>query len=73
VQARVDEAKAVTGAFLKQLGGTMKAEMKAGGPTAAMKVCRDVAPGIANDISLVAFCRIDKRKPRHKDGAKPAC
>ena len=52
VQARVDEAKAVTGAFLKQLGGTMMAEMKAGGPTAAMKVCRDVAPGIANDISL---------------------
>ena len=52
VQARVDAAKAVTGAFMKQLGGTMKAEMKAGGPTAAMKVCRDVAPGIANDISL---------------------
>ncbi|HAJ92268.1 MAG TPA: hypothetical protein DCO71_06605 [Gammaproteobacteria bacterium] len=52
VQARVDEAKAVTSAFVKQLGGTMKAEMKAGGPTAAMKVCRDVAPGIANDISL---------------------
>jgi len=52
VQARVDAAKAVTGAFIKQLGGTMKAEMKAGGPTAAMKVCRDVAPGIANDISL---------------------
>jgi len=52
VQARVDEAKAATGAFIKKLGGTMKAEMKAGGPTAAMKVCRDVAPGIANDISL---------------------
>ena len=52
IQARVDAAKAVTGAFIKQLGGTMKAEMKAGGPTAAMQVCRDVAPGIANDISL---------------------
>jgi len=52
IQARVDAAKAVTGDFLKQLGGTMKREMKAGGPTAAMKVCRDVAPGIANDMSL---------------------
>ncbi len=52
VQARVDEARAVTSDFLKQLGGTMKAEMQAGGPTAAMKVCRDVAPGIANDVSL---------------------
>ena len=52
MQTRVDEARAVTGAFLKQLGGTMKAEMQAGGPTAAMKVCRDVAPAIANDVSL---------------------
>jgi hypothetical protein len=52
IQARVDEAKAVSGDFLKQLGGTMKREMKAGGPTAAIKVCREVAPSIANDISL---------------------
>lgn len=52
IQARVDEAKTVTGDFLKQLGGTMKREMQAGGPVAAMKVCREVAPTIANDISL---------------------
>jgi hypothetical protein len=52
VQARVEAAKAAAGDFLKQLGGAMKREMQAGGPTAAMKVCRDVAPGIANDISL---------------------
>ena len=51
-QSRVEAARAVTGDFLKQLGGTMMREMKAGGPTAAMQVCRDVAPGIANDISL---------------------
>ncbi|HHJ17996.1 MAG TPA: DUF3365 domain-containing protein [Gammaproteobacteria bacterium] len=52
IQARVAAAKAVTGDFIKQLGGTMKQEMKAGGPTAAMKVCRDKAPEIANRISL---------------------
>jgi Protein of unknown function (DUF3365) len=52
IQARVDDATAVTGDFLKQLGGTMKREMQAGGPVAAMQVCRDVAPVIANDISL---------------------
>ncbi|MFQ5643551.1 MAG: DUF3365 domain-containing protein [Thiogranum sp.] len=52
MQARVDAARAVTGDFLKQLGGTMKREMKAGGPVAALKVCRDVAPRVANDISL---------------------
>jgi hypothetical protein len=52
VQARVEAAKAAAGDFLRRLGGTMKTEMQAGGPVAAMKVCRDVAPDIANDISL---------------------
>jgi len=52
IQARVADAKATAGDFLKQLGGVMQREMKAGGPVAAMKVCRDVAPAIANDISL---------------------
>ena len=52
IQARVAEANAVTGGFLKQLGGAMVREMKAGGPAAAIKVCRDIAPTAANDISL---------------------
>jgi hypothetical protein len=52
VQARVEAAQATAADFLQQLGGTMKQEMQAGGPVAAMKVCRDVAPAIANDVSL---------------------
>jgi hypothetical protein len=52
VQARVEDAKTATAGFLQQLGGTMKREMQAGGPVAALKVCRDVAPDIANDLSL---------------------
>ncbi len=52
IQPRVDAANAAAGDFLKQLGGAMKREMQAGGPVAALKVCRDVAPDIANDISL---------------------
>ncbi len=52
VQARVAESKTVTADFLKQLGGAMMREMKAGGPVEAMKVCRDVAPKIAGDVSL---------------------
>ncbi len=52
IEARVAAAKAATGSFLKQLGGAMQREMQAGGPVAAMKVCRDVAPDITNDISL---------------------
>lgn len=52
VQARADAAKATSGAFLQQLGSTMKREMQAGGPAAAMKVCREVAPRAANELSL---------------------
>ncbi|TCK17707.1 uncharacterized protein DUF3365 [Thiogranum longum] len=52
IQARIDEANTTAAAFLKQLGGTMKHEMQSGGPVAAMSVCRDAAPKIANDISL---------------------
>ena len=52
IEARVSAAQAASSAFLKQLGGAMQREMQAGGPVAAMKVCRDVAPDITNDISL---------------------
>ena len=52
IEARVSAAQAASGDFIRQLGGAMKREMQAGGPVAAMKVCRDVAPDITNDISL---------------------
>ena len=52
IDARVQDALRTTQSFMKQLGGTMKKEMQAGGPVAAMKVCREQAPRIANEISL---------------------
>lgn len=52
IEARVAAAKATTAAFVKELGGAMMKEMKAGGPTAAIAVCRDLAPAIANRHSL---------------------
>lgn len=45
------EAVETTQAFVKQLGGAMKKEMKAGGPVAAVKVCSEMAPQITADIS----------------------
>jgi hypothetical protein len=60
IQTRVDEAKRVSGDFLKKLANTMKSEMQAGGPTAAMKVCREVAPNLANDISLEKGWRVTR-------------
>ena len=44
IKARVNAAQAASGDFLKQLGAAMQREMQAGGPVAAMKVCREVAP-----------------------------
>jgi hypothetical protein len=52
IKARVEAAKVVSSGFLQGLGGTLKREMQAGGPVAAMKVCSEVAPDAANDISL---------------------
>lgn len=52
IQARVADARTVTAGFLKQLGATMKREMQAGGPVAALKVCRETAPRVASKISL---------------------
>lgn len=45
------EAVETTQAFVKQLGGAMKKEMKSGGPVAAVKVCSELAPQITANIS----------------------
>lgn len=45
------EAAETTKAFVTQLGGAMKKEMQAGGPTAAVKVCSELAPQITGTIS----------------------
>ncbi|MGD8843286.1 MAG: DUF3365 domain-containing protein [Gammaproteobacteria bacterium] len=58
VEARIEAAKATSADFLKQLASAMQREMQAGGPVGAMKVCRDVAPNIANDISLEKGWRV---------------
>lgn len=38
--------------FVKQLGGHLKNEMKTNGPEKAIKVCKDVAPQIASQLSV---------------------
>ena len=46
-----DEARKVAKEFVTQLGGELKKEMEANGPGAAVKVCRNVAPAIASELS----------------------
>jgi hypothetical protein len=46
------ESRALTQDFVKRLGGALKTEMESKGPEAAIIVCRDLAPKIANQLSL---------------------
>ncbi|PWB45602.1 MAG: hypothetical protein C3F18_13050 [Nitrosomonadales bacterium] len=46
-----DEARKTAKEFVTQLGGELKKEMEANGPGAAIKVCRNVAPAIASELS----------------------
>ena len=49
---RTQAAKATAGEFVMRLGGTLKEQLTKGGPEGAVSVCRDVAPDIANELSL---------------------
>ena len=48
---REQAAVKVTGAFLQELSAAMKREMSKGGPVEAIRVCRELAPEIANRLS----------------------
>lgn len=45
------EAEATSMKYMQQLGSIMKTEMQTGGPIAAIKVCTELSPSIAGDIS----------------------
>lgn len=57
---REQAAQEVAQQFLKQLGGHLKKEMKTNGPVAAIRVCKDVAPDIANALSLENGWRVTR-------------
>lgn len=46
-----DESRAVIGPFMQQLQAENKKAVKEGGPDAAIKVCKDIAPKMAGDLS----------------------
>ena len=52
MKQRAQASKQVAQQFVKQLGGHLKKEMKANGPVQAIKVCKEIAPGIANQLSI---------------------
>lgn len=52
IAEREQAAKQVSQKFVKQLGGHLQKEMKSNGPVAAIKVCKDIAPTISNQLSV---------------------
>lgn len=46
-----EESRQVAKTFVQQLGGELQKEMQANGPASAIKVCKNVAPAIASDLS----------------------
>jgi len=53
-------AEQAAGNFIKELGGILKAEMAKGDPAQAIAICRDVAPTIANRLSLENGWRVTR-------------
>ena len=49
---RTEAAKQTVMRFAKELGGALKTELGKGDPSGAIGVCRDIAPVIANRLSL---------------------
>jgi hypothetical protein len=51
-EARKQAAQQVAGEFLQELSSALKAEIAKGSPENAIRVCREIAPAIANRLSL---------------------
>lgn len=68
------EAKKITGAYFKDLKGTLVGAMKSGGPVAAINACNTLAPKIAGDHSAksqwdVARTSLKLRNPNNAPDA----
>jgi hypothetical protein len=53
-------ARATASDLIQRLGAVLKKEMAAGGPDNAIAVCRDVAPGLAGELSRKTGARVSR-------------
>jgi hypothetical protein len=65
--AMTAEARTAVKSLGQRLGAELKKELETGGPEAAIKVCKNVAPSIAGEISLANGWRVSRvsLKPRN--------
>ncbi len=52
LEERKSAAETASSTLIQELGRALKTSMANSGPEGAIEVCRDIAPGIANDLSL---------------------
>ncbi|MBK6742164.1 MAG: DUF3365 domain-containing protein [Hydrogenophilales bacterium] len=70
--AMADEARKAAGSLAQTLGGELKQAMTAGGPEAAIAVCKDKAPKIAADITQKTGMQVTRVSPKNRNpGAVP--
>jgi hypothetical protein len=55
-----EEARKTSAEFGKKLGAELKKSLDAGGPEAAIAVCKDIAPAIASELSRARGWRVTR-------------
>lgn len=64
-----EESRNIVKEFASQLGGEMQKEMKANGPVAAIKVCRNIAPAIASEASRKNGWNVSRKSLKTRNAA----
>ena len=64
-----EESRKIVKEFASQLGGEMQKEMQANGPVAAIKVCRNVAPAIASEVSRKTGWNVSRKSLKTRNAA----
>ena len=64
-----EESRKIVKEFASQLGGELQKEMKENGPVAAIKVCRNVAPAIASEVSRKNGWNVGRKSLKTRNAA----
>jgi hypothetical protein len=65
---QIEEAKGLIKTFVGSLNGELERALKAGGPTAAITVCKERAPAIAADISAKSGWDVGRTSLKLRNG-----
>ncbi|MDP2878119.1 MAG: DUF3365 domain-containing protein [Sulfuricella sp.] len=64
-----EESRKIIKEFASQLSGELQKEMKENGPVAATKVCRNVAPAIASEVSRKNGWNVGRKSLKTRNAA----